>query len=309
MMTYFTKEKHYNTLDNYYKHTYHQKVFKIPLNGGFTCPNIDGHVGYGGCSFCHAGSGDFAGNKVDSLAVQFQQGLEMMQQKWPDGLLIPYFQVNTNTYGPLTKIKALFEEAIKLDERIIALSLGTRPDALPLEIVDYLADLNKRMPLIVELGLQTIHEQTAQLVNRGHDLTTFDEAVKALREKDIEVVVHIINGLPYETKQDMIDTIKHLNTLDIQGVKIHMLHIMKQTKMGLDYQLNPWPILSLEAYVDITVTQLRHLKPTIIVHRITGDAPRALLIEPRWTLKKFVVSNEIDKLMRKANYYQGDLYV
>lgn len=308
-MTYFTKEKHYNTLDNYYKTLYKKKVFKIPLNGGFTCPNIDGHVGYGGCSFCHAGSGDFAGNKLDSLAIQFEQGLNMMQKKWPDGYIIPYFQVNTNTYGSLEKIKSLYEEAIGLDERIVSLSIGTRPDALPLDILEYLEDLNKRMPLIVELGLQTIHEHSAKLINRCHDLHTFDEAVKALRKRNIEVVVHIINGLPHETKADMIETIKHLNTLDIQGIKIHMLHIMKRTKMGLDYQLSPWKVLTLDEYVDITVTQLRYLKPSVIVHRITGDAPRELLIEPTWTLKKFVVSNTIDKHMRKHNYYQGDLYV
>lgn len=308
-MTYFTKEKHYNTLDNYYKTLYKKKVFKIPLNGGFTCPNIDGHVGYGGCSFCHAGSGDFAGNKLDSLAIQFEQGLNMMQKKWPDGYIIPYFQVNTNTYGSLEKIKSLYEEAIGLDERIVSLSIGTRPDALPLDILEYLEDLNKRMPLIVELGLQTIHEQSAKLINRCHDLHTFDEAVKALRKRNIEVVVHIINGLPHETKADMIETIKHLNTLDIQGIKIHMLHIMKRTKMGLDYQLSPWKVLTLDEYVDITVTQLRYLKPSVIIHRITGDAPRELLIEPTWTLKKFVVSNTIDKHMRKENYYQGDLYV
>lgn len=308
-MNYFTKEKHYNTLDNYYKKTYQSKVFKIPLNGNFTCPNIDGTVGFGGCSFCHSGSGDFAGSAADSLELQFEKGLKMMQKKWPEGLLIPYFQVNTNTHAPLSKIKDLFEKAITLHEKIIGLSIGTRPDCLPVDILDYLADLNQRMPLTVELGLQTIHQQTADLVNRCHDLKTFDDAVFELRKRNIEVVVHIINGLPHETKTDMIDTIKHLNQLDIQGVKIHMLHIMKKTKMGLEYTLKPWPLLSLEAYVDITVTQIRHLKPSIIVHRITGDAPRKLLIAPKWTLKKFVVSNEIDKLMRKHNYYQGDLYV
>ena len=308
-MNYFTKEKHYNTLNNYYKSTYKQKVFKIPLNGGFTCPNIDGTVGYGGCTFCHAGSGDFAGDKYDPLSIQFEKGLKMMRNKWPDGLLIPYFQVNTNTHGPLEKIKALLEETITLNENIIALSLGTRPDCLPADVLDYLGEFNQRMPLIVELGLQTIHEKTAQNINRGHDLKTFDNAVKELRKRHIEVVVHIINGLPNETKADMIETIKHLNTLDIQGVKIHMLHIMKKTKLGLEYMIKPWPLLTLEMYVDITVHQLRHLRPDIIIHRITGDAPRKLLIEPRWTLKKFVVSNEIDKYMRKHNYYQGDLYV
>lgn len=307
-MNYFTKEKHYNTLDNYYKTIYNRKVFKIPLNGGFTCPNIDGKVSYGGCTFCHSGSGDFAGNKYDSLSVQFNEGLKMMKKKWPEGLLIPYFQVNTSTYGPLEKIKALFEEAITLDENIIGLSVGTRPDALPKDILDYLEDLNKRTKLMIELGLQTVNEETSKLINRGHDLKTFDNAVGELRKRNIDVVVHIINGLPGETFADMIKTIKHLNTLDIQGIKIHMLHIMNKTKMGLEYLINPWSLLTLEEYVNITVAQLRYLKPNIIVHRITGDAKKSLLIEPKWTLKKFVVSNEIDKLMRKNNYYQGDLY-
>ncbi len=307
-MNYFTKEKHYNTLDNYYKTIYNSKVFKIPLNGDFTCPNIDGHVGYGGCTFCHSGSGDFAGNKDDSLSVQFNEGLKMMKKKWKEGLLIPYFQVNTSTYGPLEKIKTLFEEAITLDENIIGLSVATRPDALPTDILDYLEDLNKRTKLTIELGLQTVNEETSKLINRGHDLKTFDSAVKELRKRNISVVVHIINGLPGETLDDMIATIKHLNTLDIQGIKIHMLHIMNKTKMGIEYLINPWPLLTLGEYVNITVSQLRYLKPSVIVHRITGDAKRNLLIEPKWTLKKFVVSNEIDKLMRKYNYYQGDLY-
>ena len=181
-MNYFTKEKHYNTLDNYYKKTYQSKVFKIPLNGNFTCPNIDGTVGFGGCSFCHSGSGDFAGSAADSLELQFEKGLKMMQKKWPEGLLIPYFQVNTNTHAPLSKIKDLFEKAITLHEKIIGLSIGTRPDCLPVDILDYLADLNQRMPLTVELGLQTIHQQTADLVNRCHDLKTFDDAVFDIQE-------------------------------------------------------------------------------------------------------------------------------
>ncbi|NMA05040.1 MAG: TIGR01212 family radical SAM protein [Acholeplasmataceae bacterium] len=307
-MNYFTKEKHYNTLDNYYKTVYNRKVFKIPLNGGFTCPNVDGTVGVGGCTFCHCGSGDFAGNKSDPLKIQFNKGLKMMKKKWPDGLLIPYFQANTNTYGPLEKIKALFEEALTLDENIIGLSVGTRPDALGEDVLDYLEDLNKRTKLTIELGLQTINEETSKLINRGHNVKTFDNAVKELRKRKIEVVVHIINGLPNETKNDMINTVRHLNTLDIQGIKIHMLHIMKHTNMGKDYLIKPWPLLTLEEYIDITVTQLRYLKPSVIVHRITGDSKRSLLIEPKWTLKKFVVGNEIDKLMRKNNYFQGDLY-
>ncbi len=308
-MNLMTAEKHYNTLSNYYYHNYHKKVYKIALNGGFTCPNIDGTVARGGCTFCSfMGSGDFAGDKHDSLKDQFERQKSMMQQKWQDGLFIAYFQANTNTHAPLKRLKELFEEAITLDPNIVMLSIGTRPDSLPLDVLDYLETLNQRMPVQVELGLQTIHQKTSDLINRAHDLTCFDEAVNALRKRHIEVVVHIINGLPYETKDMMIETVKHLNTLDIQGIKIHMLHLMEKTKMGHDYLKNPWHLLSLEDYVDITVEQLSWLRPDIIIHRLTGDAPSQMLIAPTWTKKKFVVTNEIDKRMRALNRYQGDYY-
>lgn len=309
-MQLMTDEKHYNTLNNYYRHVYPNKVFKIALNGHFTCPNIDGTVARGGCTFCTPlGSGDFAGSKYDPLRKQFDNIKEMMHLKWSDKAnYVVYFQANTNTHGPLEKLKSLYEEAITLDPNIVMISIATRPDSLPIEVLDYLDDLNKRMPLQVELGLQTIHETTSNLINRAHDMKCFDDAVFELRKRNIEVVVHIINGLPYETKEMMLDTIRHINTLDIQGIKIHMLHVMEKTKMGFDYKKNPFPILSLEEYVDITVDQLRILKPSMIVHRVTGDAPLKLLIEPKWTIKKFVVQNEIDKRMRALNAWQGDLY-
>src|SRR5690606_15113874 len=230
-----TKEKHYNTLNNYYRKTYGQKVFKVALNAGFTCPNIDGTVASGGCTFCSwMGSGDFAGDKRDSLKVQFETIRQQMHKKWKDGYYIAYFQANTNTHAPLPRLKALYEEAITLDPNIVMLSIATRPDVLPDDVIDYLAELNHRMPVQIELGLQTIHQKTSDLVNRAHDLACFDDAVKRLREKNLEVVVHIINGLPFETKEMMIETVKHLNKLDIQGIKIHMLHLMEKTKMGYD---------------------------------------------------------------------------
>jgi hypothetical protein len=309
-MNLMNTEKHYNTLNNYYRTKYQKKVFKIALNGNFTCPNIDGTVARGGCTFCTPlGSGDFAGNKYQPLKEQFTNIKEMMHLKWKDeAFYVVYFQANTNTHGPIEKIKALFDEAITLDPNIKMISIATRPDSLGTEVLNYLEALNQKMPVQVELGLQTIHQETSDLINRAHDLACFDEAVFALRNRGIEVVVHIINGLPYETKEMMLETLKHVNTLDIQGIKIHMLHVMEKTKMGFDYKKNPFPILSLEDYVDITVLQLRHLRKDIIVHRVTGDAPLKLLIEPKWTIKKFVVQNEIDKLMRKENFFQGDLY-
>lgn len=303
-------EKHYNSLNNYYKQKYNRKVFKVSLNGGFTCPNIDGTVAYGGCTFCSLlGSGDFAGRKQDPLKVQFEKIKNMMHQKWPnEAYYIPYFQANTNTHAPVDKLKKLFEEAITLDPNIVMISIGTRPDSLPDDVLDYLDDLNQRIPVQIELGLQTIHQETSNLINRAHDLKCFDDAVKKLRKINIEVVCHIINGLPFETKEMMLETVKHLNNLDIQGIKIHMLHIMEKTKMGYQYKKEPWELLSLKDYVDVVVNQLRFLNKNIVIHRITGDSPFDMLIAPKWTRKKFVVGNEIDKLMRKNNWYQGDLY-
>lgn len=308
-MNLLTKEKHYNTLNNYYRKIYNQKVFKVALNAGFTCPNIDGTVASGGCTFCSwMGSGDFAGNKRDSLKVQFESVKAQMHKKWKDGIYIAYFQANTNTHAPLKKLKEIYEEAITLDPNIVKISLGTRPDSLPADVLDYLAELNTRMPVQVELGLQTIHQSTSDLINRAHDLKTFDDAVLRLYEKGIEVVVHIINGLPTESSEMMLDTVKHLNTLPIQGIKIHMLHLMEKTKMGYEYLKNPWQLLTLEDYVDITTQQLLWLRPDIIVHRVTGDAPEEMLIAPLWTKRKFVVSNEIDKNLRKLNLFQGAYY-
>lgn len=308
-MNYFTKEKHYNTLNNYYKSKYNTKIIKIALNGNFSCPNRDGVFSDKGCIFCsESGSGDFAGDRDIPLNEQYNQIKKMMNKKWKSGKYIAYFQANTNTYGPIEKLKKLFYEAINLDKDIIGLNIGTRPDCFSEKIYTLLTELNNQTNLTIELGLQTINETTLKLINRGHDVKTFTKAVNELRKRNINVVVHIINGLPYESKTDMINTIEYLNKLDIQGLKIHMLYILKNTPLEKYYQENKFHILSLNEYVDITTQQLRYLREDIIIHRITGDPPKDLLIAPDWTLKKFVVSNEIDKLMRKNNYYQGDLY-
>ncbi|MEF3693155.1 MAG: TIGR01212 family radical SAM protein [Acholeplasmataceae bacterium] len=308
-MNLMNEEKHYNTIHNYYLNKYQKKVYKIPLNGGFTCPNIDGTVASGGCTFCsYMGSGDFAGDKHEPLKTQFETIKSMMEKKWKDGLYIAYFQANTNTHAPLPRLKELFEEAISLDPKIVMISIATRPDVLPDDVIDYLRELNQRMPVQIELGLQTIHQETSDLINRAHDLKCFDDAVKRLRKHNIEVVVHIINGLPHESKEMMLETVKHINTLDVQGIKIHMLHLMEKTKMGYEYKQNPWPLLTLEEYVDIVINQILWLRKDIIIHRITGDAPSEMLLAPMWTKKKFVVMNEIDKKLRKLNLYQGDYY-
>lgn len=300
-------EKHYNTISAYYKEKFKEKVCKIPLNAGFTCPNKDGSKGIGGCTYCSkSGSGDFAGNVYEPLEIQFQKIKAMMQQKWPDAYFIPYLQANSNTYKPLSELKKIYEPLLTIDERVVGISIATRCDCLEQEKIEYLAELNKIKPVQIELGLQTIHEETARLINRGHTLEEFKDAVHRLREKGIEVVVHIINGLPYETKNMMIETADFLNTLDIQGVKIHSLLILEGTKMGEDFKANPFPILSLEEYKDIVVEQIRHLSKNIIIHRLAADGVINDLIEPKWTIKKMVVMNEIDKEMRRINAWQGD---
>lgn len=301
-----TKEKPYNTLNAYYRHRFGKKVFKVSLDGGFTCPNKDGSKGYGGCIYCSSsGSGDFAGNKNESLAVQFNKIKEMMLHKWHDAYYIAYFQANTNTYDTAENLRNMYYEALGLDENIVGLSIGTRPDAFNAEIYDLLEEINTKTYLQLELGLQTINPKTSDFINRGHDLDCFTSCVKELRKRNIDVVVHIINGLPNETKEDMMNTIDYVNSLDIQGIKIHLLHVMKQTKLGNLYLKNPFALLTLQEYVDITTSQIKRLRPDIIIHRLTGDAPRELLIEPKWSLKKFVIMNEIDKQLRQTNSIQG----
>lgn len=309
MMNFIGKERPYYTINDYYLERFGHKVFKIALNGNFTCPNRDGKISYNGCIFCsESGSGEYGGNKNEPLNIQFNSVLSAIQKKWKSGKYFAYFQANTNTYGPLSKLKALYEEALTLSPDIIGLSIATRPDCISDETLEYLKELNQRTFLIIELGLQTIHEDTSILINRGHDYKTFENMVLKLREAKIHVVVHIINGLPFETKEMMLETVKALNKLDIQGIKIHMLYMTKNTPMYSFYQTNPFSFLSLEEYVDIVSSQIELLRPDIIIHRLTGDGMKDELVEPLWTLKKFVVTNEIDKLLRSRKSYQGKNY-
>jgi radical SAM protein (TIGR01212 family) len=308
-MNYFTEEKHYNALNNYYRHRFNSKVYKIALNGDFTCPNRDGSISRIGCVFCtDSGSGEFGGKVSDSLKVQFEKIKTMMQNKWKEGKFIAYFQSFSNTYGPIEKLRKIYYEALNLDKDIIGLNIGTRSDCFNDEVYKLLEELNQKTYLTIELGLQSMHDITLKSINRGHDLNNFVQTVKNLRKRNINVVVHIINGLPNENEDMMLETAKFLNTLDIQGVKIHMLYIVNNTPLARSYERKPFPLLSMKEYVNITVKQLRLLNQNIIIHRVTGDPDRNELIEPKWTLKKFIVSNEIDKLMRKNNFYQGDLY-
>ena len=303
---YSNSNKRYHTLDYFYKNKFHSKVFKVSLNAGFSCPNIDGTVGIGGCIYCSSsGSGEFAGNIKDDLITQFEQVKNMISKKWPNSKYIGYFQAHTNTYAPLEILKNYYETILKLDN-VVGLNIATRPDSISLECMDYLENLSKKTYLTIELGLQTIHESTSKFINRCHTLECFENCVKELRKRNINVVVHIINGLPYETKEMMIETVKYLNNLDIQGIKIHMLSILKDTKLNLIYKEKPFHILTRDEYVDIVCTELEYLRPEIVINRITGDPKKEDLVEPDWLVKKFCVMNEIDKEMVKRNIYQGD---
>lgn len=302
---YTNSNKQYHTLDYFYKNKFNSKVFKVSLNAGFTCPNIDGTKGYGGCIYCSKlGSGEYAGDKTKDLVTQFNEIKEIVGIKWPNSKYIGYFQANTNTYAPLEILKEKYELILNQDN-VVGLSIATRPDSISKDCMDYLEELNKKTYLTIELGLQTIHDKTSKLINRCHTLKCFEDCVNELRKRNINVVVHIINGLPFETKEMMIDTIKYLNKLDIQGIKIHMLSILKDTALEHLYKNKPFHILTKEEYVNIVCDQLENLRSSIVINRITADPKIDDLIEPTWLIKKFGVLNEIDKEFKRRGTYQG----
>lgn len=308
MFKYTLDNKRYHTLNYYYKNKFGIKVFKLSLNGGFTCPNLDGTKGFGGCIYCSkTGSGEFGGDRLKSLTEQVSDMKKIVNKKNIPCKYIGYFQARTNTYAPVSILKRKYEEVLACDD-IIGLNIGTRCDAITDECLDYLEELNKRTYLVVELGLQTIHDKTSKLINRCHNMNEFDEMVKKLRKRHINVVVHIINGLPFETEEMMLDTVKHLNNLDIQGIKIHMLHIIKDTEMARLYKEEKFHILIKDEYIDIVIKQLELLNPKIVINRITSDPDKDNLLEPTWLLDKCQLLNDIDKEMKKRNTYQGIKY-
>lgn len=305
---YSLDNKRYHTYNYYLKNKYHQKVAKVALNADFTCPNRDGTKGYGGCIFCSSsGSGDYAGNVHDHLEKQFQTISQVMKRKWPECAYIAYFQANTNTYGPLDKIKKMIAPFLNKED-VKGIALATRPDCLNEEIVQYLSSINKQKDVYIELGLQTIHEQTSKLINRGHTFQEFLDGLVLCRKYNLEVCVHIINGLPFETKEMMIETAKTLGQLDIQALKIHMLFVVKNTKLQQMYENHEFNMLSRQEYIDIVVEQLRYIKPEIVIERLTGDGKIDDLIAPLWSIKKVTILNDIDKKMKELDVYQGDLY-
>lgn len=299
---YSDTNKRYYTLDYYYKKMFKTKIIKISLNAGFSCP----HLKSGGCIYCsNLGSGEYAGNVDDDLITQFNKGKELMKKKWPNGKYIGYFQARTNTYAPVSILKEKYETILKLDD-VVGLAIATRPDCISDECLEYLSELNKRTFLTIELGLQTIHEKTAQLINRGHSLQCFVDTVNKLRKEKINVVVHIINGLPYETEEMMLETVKFLNKLDVQGIKFHMLYILKNTKLEQLYIEKPFKILTEEEYIKIVCKQLEYLRKEIVIHRINSGPKLDDLIEPKWLIKRKRLLNDIDKYMKDKNITQSD---
>lgn len=304
---YAIANKRYRTIDYTLKQKYHTKVAKVSLNGGFSCPNRDGTISTGGCIFCSNGSGDDNIKASIPLMKQFAIVKEMLVNKWGNPKYIAYFQSYTNTYAPINRLKEIYEPFVNFDD-VVEIAIATRPDCLDEDVYEYLESISKRKTLTIELGFQTSNEITARFINRGYSNDVFIKAVKELRKRNIDVVVHIINGLPYETKEDNINTIKFLNELDIQGIKFHSLFIEKDTTLAKIYEENPFELISMDAYIDIVITQLELISPRISIGRVTGDPYKNKLIAPSWALKKINVMNGIDKEMVKRNTYQGRLY-
>lgn len=305
LFKYSNDNKRYHTFNYYLKNKYQNKVAKVSLNAGFTCPNRDGTKGYGGCIFCSdSGSGDFAGNVQDSLATQFAKVSQIMQSKWPNCKYIAYFQANSNTYGSVDKIKSCIEPFINKKD-VVAISIATRPDCLEDDVLEYLETVNSRCDLWVELGLQTIHDSTASFINRGHTYQEFLDGLNKLRKLNINVCVHIINGLPNETYEMMLETAKKVGQLDIQALKIHMLYVIEKTKLHQLYLQHPFPILQRDEYINLVVEQLAYIPENIIIERLTGDGNIDNLVAPLWSIRKVTILNDIDKLMVAKDYYQG----
>ncbi len=305
---YSLDNKRYHTWNYYLKTHYGTKVCKVPLNAGFTCPNRDGTKSSGGCTFCSSlGSGEFQGTSEASLIEQFETGAQIMHRKWPDAKLMAYFQSYTNTYGPLEKIKACVEPFLKRED-VIGICIATRSDCLSAEVIEYLNCCTKQKDIWLELGLQTIHDSTAEQVNRAHTFQQFKDKVEELKNTNMKICVHLMNSLPNETEEMMLKTAKEVGKLPIHAVKIHMLHLIKGTKLCDQWQKNPFHLLSQSEYVSVVVKQLRLLPPHIIIQRITGDGMKDSLVAPLWTLNKTQVTNDIDKLMAKLDVMQGDLY-
>ncbi len=302
------QNKPYYSLSCRMEEIFHTKVYKLSLNGGMSCPNRDGKIGRGGCIFCSAGgSGDFAGNQSLSIHQQIEEQKKLLAGKRNADKFIAYFQAYTNTYAPVAYLREIFTEAIQHPE-VVALSIGTRPDCLGDDVLALLDELNHQKPVWVELGLQTIHPASAAYIRRGYDMPCFEKAVKDLRDLHIEVIVHTILGLPGENEAMNLETMNYLNHMDIQGIKLQLLHVLKGTDLANDYQKGQFQVLSKDDYLNRVIHCLEVLSPEIVIHRVTGDGPKDLLIAPLWSSAKRSVLNELHHRMKIMDAWQGKYY-
>ena len=298
-------EKPYHSLDYMLRERFGEKVYKVTLNGGMSCPNRDGKLGTRGCIFCSAGgSGDFAADSSLSITEQIGRQISILSAKRPIHKYIAYFQAFTNTYAPVEYLEKIFTEALA-HPGIAALSIGTRPDCLGKDVVTLLSRLNRQKPVWVELGLQTIHEKTAAYIRRGYPLSCFEDAVRRLRSEDIEGIAHTILGLPGESTQDILNTMKYLNHQDIQGIKLQLLHVLRGTDLASDYEKGLFRTYERDEYISLVISCLEHLRPDMVIHRITGDGPKDLLIAPLWASRKREVLNLLHHQMKENHNYQG----
>lgn len=289
----------YYALNDYLQDTFGEKVYKIALNGGFTCPNRDGTLDTRGCIFCSgAGSGEFAGKAEDSITAQIEQGKERIKKKIKNGKYIAYFQAFTNTYAPVQRLRALYEEAVSHPD-IAVLSVATRPDCLSQEVVALLQEMNRRKPVWVELGLQTIHEKTAEYIRRGYPLSVYDGAVKALKEIGVQVIVHVILGLPGETEEKMKETVSYVGKSGADGIKLQLLHVMKGTDLERAYREGNCRMMEAEEYVRLVADCIALLPERMVIHRMTGDGDKKTLIAPKWSMDKKRVLNALQKAIRE----------
>lgn len=304
---YSNTNKRYYAYDYYLKNKYNSKVAKIGLDAGFTCPNRDGKISKGGCIFCSDGARSNEIKDIKDLEEQYQTIKKVMSNKWKNLKYIAYFQAFTNTYASVEKLKEIYEPFINKDE-VVGISIATRPDALSDDVLNYLEEIAKRKSLTVELGLQTANDETAKLINRGYNFSLFEEKVKELNKRNIDVVVHLINGLPNETKIDNINTINKIKHLNIQGIKFHSLFIEKDTILEKLFIKNNYHVLTIDEYIDIVISQIELLPENIVIQRLTGDPIPSKLAFPLWSIKKINVLNGIDKEMAKRSTFQGRLY-
>ena len=300
----------YYSLNAYLKDTFGKKVYKLALDGGMTCPNRDGTLGTGGCIFCsHGGSGDFAEPLHLSVTEQIEAAKARVAGKMDSGSYIAYFQSYTNTYAPVSYLEPLFTEAISHPD-VAALSIGTRPDCLPGEVIALLQKLNQKKPVWVELGLQTIHESTAKTIRRGYPLSVFSDAVRRLKEAGLTVIVHVILGLPGERREDMLETVRWLAAFSpaIDGIKLQLLHVLKDTELAALYEAAPFPVFTMEEYIELLLDCIRLLPPEMVIHRLSGDGPKKLLIAPQWSGNKRLFLNTFTRVLKESGAYQGEAF-